>query len=177
MTSNLGARFLEKRGNMGFSAPNIEGIPSKVEEQVRSEVKRAFNPEFLNRLDEVILFTSLTDEDLIKIMDLLVDQVNLNLVAKQIKIHLTTDASKYILEKTCADRNYGARPLRRALQKYVEDPLSEALIQGSLPRPSELEVYLGDTGIYYRVIQPEAEQLVGAESSGSPAPGVPLYTF
>src|SRR5256714_12820266 len=81
MTSNLGARFLEKRGNMGFQAPNIDGIPSKVEEQVRSEVKRAFNPEFLNRLDEVILFTSLTDEDLIRIMELLVDSVNVNLVA------------------------------------------------------------------------------------------------
>ena len=98
-------------------------------------------------------------------------------MAKQIKIHLTSEASRYILEKTCADRNYGARPLRRALQKYVEDPLSEALIQGSLPRPSELEVYLGDTGIYYRVIQPEAEQLVGAESSPAPAAGTPLYTF
>ena len=70
------------------------------------------------------------------------------------------------------------RPLRRALQKYVEDPLSEALIQGSLPRPSELEVYLGDTGIYYRVIQPEAaEQLVGAETVTAVAPGIPLYTF
>ena len=60
---------------------------------------------------------------------------------------------------------------------YLEDPLSEALIQGSLPRPSELEVYLGDTGINYRVIQPEAEQLVGAESSTNPTPGVPLYTL
>src|SRR5205809_208300 len=168
MTSNLGARFLEKRGNMGFQAPNIDGIPSKVEEQVRAEVKRAFNPEFLNRLDEVILFTSLTDEDLIKIMDLLVDQVNLNLVAKQIKIHLTTEASKYILEKTCADRNYGARPLRRALQKYVEDPLSEALIQGSLPRPSELEVYLGDTGIYYRQVGQVGGEVAAAVPAGLP---------
>src|SRR5437762_9426215 len=137
---------------MGFQAPNVEGIPSKVEEQVRSEVKKAFNPEFLNRLDEVILFTSLTDEDLLQIMDLLVDQVNVNLVAKQIKIRLTSDAAKYILEKTCTDRSYGARPLRRALQKYIEDPLSEALIQGNLPRPAELEIYLGDTGIYYRQI-------------------------
>ena len=130
MTSNLGARFLEKRGHLGFSAPATEGIPAKVEDQVRGEVKRAFNPEFLNRLDEVILFTSLTDDDLIKIMDLLVEQINRNLVAKQIKIRLTTDAAKYILEKTCGDRSYGARPLRRALQKYIEDPLSEALIQG-----------------------------------------------
>ena len=117
---------------------------------VRGEVKKAFNPEFLNRLDEIILFTSLTDDDLIKIIDLLVEQINGNLVAKQIKIRLTPDAAKYILEKTCGDRSYGARPLRRALQKYIEDPLSEALIQGTLPRPSELEVYLGDTGIYYR---------------------------
>src|SRR5258707_14022589 len=119
---------------------------------VRSEVKRAFNPEFLNRLDEVILFTSLTDEDLIQIMDLLVDQVNLNLVAKQIKIHLTTEASKYILEKTCADRNYGARPLRRALQKYVEDPLSEALIQGGIQRPATLQIYVAGEGLAFRPV-------------------------
>src|ERR1700747_438543 len=152
MTSNLGARFLEKRGNMGFQAPNIDGIPSKVEEQVRSEVKRAFNPEFLNRLDEVILFTSLTDDDLIKIMALLVEQVNGNLVAKQIKIHLTTEASKYILEKTCADRNYGARPLRRALQKYVEDPLSEALIQGGITRPATLQIYVAGEGLAFRPV-------------------------
>ncbi len=66
MTSNLGARFLEKRGHLGFSAPQGEGISSKVEDMVRSEVKKAFNPEFLNRLDEVILFTSLTDDDLIE---------------------------------------------------------------------------------------------------------------
>src|SRR5204862_471303 len=177
MTSNLGARFLDKRGQIGFSMPTT-GIPQKVEEQVMSEVKRAFNPEFLNRLDEVILFTSLTDEDLIKIIDLLVEQVNVNLVAKQIKIHLTSEASRYILEKTCADRNYGARPLRRALQKYVEDPLSEALIQGSLPRPSALAVYRGDTAIYYRQArQPaRAEQRVCADSSATPTPGAPRYT-
>src|ERR1700752_3024608 len=81
MTSNLGARFLEKRGHLGFSAPMGEGIPSTIEDMVRSEVKKAFNPEFLNRLDEVILFTSLTDEDLIQIITLLVEQVNVNLVA------------------------------------------------------------------------------------------------
>ena len=133
---------------------------------VRAEVKKAFNPEFLNRLDEVILFTSLTDDDLIQIIDLMVDQINGNLVAKQVKIRLTPDAAKYILEKTCGDRSYGARPLRRALQKYIEDPLSEALIQGTLPRPSELEVYLGDTGIYYR-------QLSGRRGSRGVTAGAP----
>ena len=131
---------------------------------------------------KVRILMSLTDDDLIRIMDLLVDQVNVNLVAKQIKIHLTSEASRYILEKTCADRNYGARPLRRALQKYVEDPLSEAVIQGSLPRPSELEIYLGDSGIYCRPISGEpVEQPVGAGVGAGVAidkpSGTPLYMF
>ncbi len=139
-----------------------------------AEVKRAFNPEFLNRLDEVILFTSLLDEDLLKIIDLLVDQINQNLVAKQISVRLADDAKKYILEKTCADRSYGARPLRRALQKYIEDPMAELVIQGTLPRPAELEVYLGDTGIFCRMIKEREEVAVGAAEV--PA-GMALYMF
>ena len=120
-------------------------------------------------------------------MHLLADQINMNLVAKQIKIRLNEDAAKYILEKTCTDRSYGARPLRRALQKYIEDPLSEALIQGSLPRPAEFEVYLGEGGIYCRQLQPVGEpepQPVAAgegapvaEEAAPPAPGIPLYMF
>jgi ATP-dependent Clp protease ATP-binding subunit ClpC len=129
------------------------------------------------------LFTSLSDEDLLKITHLLTDQINLNLVSKQLKIRLNDDAAKYILEKTCTDRSYGARPLRRALQKYIEDPLSEALIQGSLPRPAELEVYLGEDGIYCRQL---VEQPVGVAEGSAPddAPGeevsaarTPLYMF
>jgi len=103
-------------------------------------------------------------------------QINENLVAKEIKIRLTRDAAQYVLEKTCTDRSYGARPLRRALQKFIEDPLSEALIQGALPRPSELEFYLGEAGIYYR---PVAEAMVGAEgdTAAEPVPGTALHTF
>jgi ATP-dependent Clp protease ATP-binding subunit ClpC len=182
MTSNLGARFLDKRGQIGFSVSEPgANIPQKIEDMVMSEVKRAFNPEFLNRLDEVILFTSLTDEDLMRIVELLVEQVNLNLVAKQIKIRLEPAAAKYILDKTCGDRSYGARPLRRALQKYIEDPLSEALIQGTLPRPAELEVYLGENGLYCRQLAGELEpQPVTAGGEPDLAPtssGTPLYLF
>jgi ATP-dependent Clp protease ATP-binding subunit ClpC len=178
MTSNLGARFLDKRSPMGFSAPGT-GVPAKVEDQVMSEVKKAFNPEFLNRLDETILFTSLTDEDLLKIMHLLADQINKNLVAKQIKLRLNDDAAKYIIDKTLTDRSYGARPLRRALQKYIEDPLSEALIQGSLPRPSELEIYLGEGGIYVRQLQEEPVGVAegGVAEAPLPLPGTALYLF
>jgi len=175
MTSNLGARFLDKKGQLGFHTQEASGIPQKVEEMVQGEVKRAFNPEFLNRLDEVILFTSLTDEDLVKIIDLMVGQLNANLVAKGIKVRLHEDASKYILEKTCGDRSYGARPLRRALQKYVEDPLSEALIQGAIRENAEYEVYLGDTGIFCRQLSPEGDvATVGAGAGPQP---ISLYPF
>jgi ATP-dependent Clp protease ATP-binding subunit ClpC len=178
MTSNLGARFLDKKGHLGFSAQASTGIPEKVEEMVNAEVKRNFNPEFLNRLDEVILFTSLTDDDLIRIIDLLVGQVNTNLVAKQIKIRLTPDASRYILEKTLSDRSYGARPLRRALQKYIEDPLSEALIQGALQRPAEYEVFLSETGIFCRLVSAEGEPApVGAGAEAAAPESISLYPF
>ena len=85
-----------------------------------------------------------------KIIELLVNQINESLIAKKIKISLTPDAKRWILIKTCQDRSYGARPLRRALQRYVEDPLSEALIQGDIEPGSEIEVYEVDKGLYYR---------------------------
>jgi ATP-dependent Clp protease ATP-binding subunit ClpC len=90
---------------------------------------------------------------------------------------LTDEAARYVLEKN-SDRAYGARPLRRALQKYIEDPLSEALIQGTLPRPAELEVYLGDSGIYCRQVGKEGEEDAATVGAGAPSePGTPLYIF
>jgi ATP-dependent Clp protease ATP-binding subunit ClpC len=123
---------------------------------VKSEVKRTFNPEFLNRLDEVIVFQALSDGDLIQILELLVQQLNLNLMQKAITISVSEDAKKWILEKTVTDRTYGARPLRRALQRYVEDPLSEALIAGHInDRPAFLEVYLENNQLFYRPVGQE----------------------
>ena len=122
MTSNIGARHLQKRQGLGFQSNLEDTIAEKVEDLVRNEVKRTFNPEFLNRLDEVIIFQALTDNDLIQIMELLVQQLNANLAQKAITISVMEDAKKWILERTLVDRTYGARPLRRALQKYVEDP-------------------------------------------------------
>jgi ATP-dependent Clp protease ATP-binding subunit ClpC len=160
MTSNIGARFLAKRSKLGFQPPAAEAVAGEGEEMVRAEVKRVFNPEFLNRLDEVIVFNALSDEDLIQIIELMVGQMNQSLAHKQISINLTPEAEKWILEKTCLDRSYGARPLRRALQRYLEDPLSEALIQGLIPRPAFLEVFLDNDGLYYRPV----------DSTGEPTP-------
>jgi ATP-dependent Clp protease ATP-binding subunit ClpC len=123
MTSNIGARHLQKRTGMGFQAEET-GVSSKVEDLVKNEVKRTFNPEFLNRLDEVIIFNALTEQDLIQIVELMVQQLNQNLAQRHITITVTEEAKKWILDKTLTDRSYGARPLRRALQKYIEDPLS-----------------------------------------------------
>src|SRR2546429_8539793 len=97
-----------------------------MEDMVMNEVKRAFNPEFLNRLDEVIIFNPLGDEDLLRIIDLLVGRLNDTLIHRQVQIVVSPEARQWVLEKKCADRRYGARPPRRALQKDVEDPPSQA---------------------------------------------------
>jgi ATP-dependent Clp protease ATP-binding subunit ClpC len=152
MTSNLGARHLQKRSTLGFQAAAEDAGTKSVDDMVLSEVKRVFNPEFLNRLDEIILFNPLGDEDLLRIIDLLVGQINDTLIHRQVQIVLTPEARQWVLEKTCGDRSYGARPLRRALQKYIEDPLSEALIQGGLQRPATLEVYVSTDGLGFRPV-------------------------
>ena len=153
MTSNIGAKHLQKREGLGFQSNKEDMVLDKMEELVKGEVKRTFNPEFLNRLDEVIIFQALNDADLIQIVELMVQQLNANLAQKSITISVTEEAKKWILDKTLVDRSYGARPLRRALQRYVEDPLSEAMIAGQITaRPAFLEVYLEADQLFYRPI-------------------------
>ena len=156
MTSNIGARHLQKREGLGFQSSKEDMISGKVEDLVKGEVKRTFNPEFLNRLDEVILFTALNENDLIQILELMVTQLNQNLAQKSITVTVTDEAKKWILNQTLSDRSYGARPLRRALQKYIEDPLSEALIQGTITmRPAFIEVFLDGNKLFYRPVDSE----------------------
>jgi len=132
MTSNIGARFIQKKASLGFQASDAGTIDKNVTEMVLGEVKRTFNPEFINRIDEIIVFEALGDDDLRQIMALLLEQLNANLTDRRIKIALTPEVVDWIIEVTCKDRSYGARPLRRAIQRYVEDPLSEELIRGNL---------------------------------------------
>ena len=131
MTSNIGARFIQKKGALGFQA-NVDASREKMEEMVMSSVRQTFNPEFINRLDEIIIFDELVDKELLEVVQLQVDQMNRTMSRHGFEVRLSEEAKRWIVDKTCADHSYGARPLRRALQKHVEDPLSEALIQGQL---------------------------------------------
>src|SRR5438270_13259068 len=90
------------------------------EEGVMQAVKQTFNPEFINRLDEIIVFQPLTDVDLFEIVGLLIAQLNRTLIRRKLQVQMTEEARRWVVEKTCSDRTYGARPLRRALQKHVE---------------------------------------------------------
>ncbi len=159
MTSNIGARFLERRANLGFQSANEGATNKKLEDLVLSEVKKLFNPEFLNRLDDIIVFNALTDDDLRRIIELMVNQMNETLKQKDLTLTLDPAATAWIFQRTCGDRSYGARPLRRALQKFIEDPLSEALIQGDIRPPAVLEVVVQNNELSFRQV---SDKLVAA---------------
>ncbi len=155
MTSNIGARFIQKKATMGFQGTS-DASREKMEEMVMSSVRQTFNPEFINRLDEIIIFDELLNHELLDVIQLQVEQINKTMLRHGFEVRLTDEAKKWIVEKTCADRSYGARPLRRALQKYVEDPLSEALIQGQLGDVSLIEMFLDGDDLNYRPVGVEA---------------------
>jgi len=141
MTSNLGARYIQKKGSMGFKSEDRKLTFNRMKELVLSEVKKTFNPEFLNRLDEVIVFQSLSDGDLVNIIKLMIEEINCYLLENNLSLELTDETYKWLIDKTCQDRSYGARPLRRAIQKYIEDTLAEEMIRGNLKGIGVIEVY------------------------------------
>ena len=159
MTSNIGARFLERRANLGFQSAGEATTNKKLEDLVLSEVRKLFNPEFLNRLDDIIVFNALTDDDLRRIIELMVKQMNQTLSQKDLTLTLDPEATAWIFKRTCGDRSYGARPLRRALQKFIEDPLSEALIQGDIRPPAVLEFVVHNDELSFRQV---SDKLVAA---------------
>jgi ATP-dependent Clp protease ATP-binding subunit ClpC len=159
MTSNIGARFIQKRATLGFQSEGGDQ-QKNITDMVLGEVKRTFNPEFINRIDELIVFDALADDDLRRILSLLIGHLNVNLADRRMFVRLTPEAMSWIIEVTCKDRSYGARPLRRAIQRHVEDPLAEELIRGRL-MAGEIEVYLDGAVLAYRAVGEPGEP-VGA---------------
>ena len=140
MTSNIGARDIAQTTTMGFSASGASGLSDKeITSRVTSELKKLFRPEFLNRVDEIVVFKSLTGEQLRGIVELMVSDLRDRLIANGMSIDLT-DAARDLVAKRGTDPIYGARPLRRAIQTLIEDPLSEELLEGKWQRGDIIEV-------------------------------------
>jgi ATP-dependent Clp protease ATP-binding subunit ClpC len=129
MTSNLGTRFLTTKGHMGFREKSSEGDQKSAEAMIHQELKKEFSPEFINRIDDIIIFNPLTQIELREICRLLVDDVNLALVPKGVQIAIDDSVIDWLLRRAEEESNSGARPLRRAIQRYIEDELSEFLIR------------------------------------------------
>jgi ATP-dependent Clp protease ATP-binding subunit ClpC len=131
MTSNVGAETIKKNTSLGFGPVNDEGNYDRMKEKIMDEARRAFRPEFLNRLDDVIVFRSLSKPDLIEILDLEVEKVMDRLKHKNVRIELDAKAKDFLVEKGY-DPQYGARPMRRAVERHLEDPLAEEILKGHL---------------------------------------------
>ncbi|MGH7423203.1 MAG: AAA family ATPase, partial [Candidatus Methylomirabilales bacterium] len=142
MTSNIGARQITMHAPMGFTTGGQEQSYAKMKETVLAELKKTFNPEFMNRIDEVIVFHPLAKEHMRKIVDLMLQRVQTQLDEKRITLMMSDDAKEFIIDKGY-DPQFGARPLRRAIQRYVEDLLAEELLRGGLTAGSTVRVKAG----------------------------------
>lgn len=151
MTSNIGARFIQKRAALGFQA-STDSNWEKIQDNVLSAVRQLFSPEFLNRLDEIIVFDALSEQNLLEIVDLQINQMNKTLEERGLQIYLTEEAKKWLVKETCEDRNYGARPLRRALQRHVEDLLADAVLNGEFKLPAVIEVFERDQKLNFHAV-------------------------
>ena len=139
MTSNLGTRFLTTKGHMGFREKTAEGDQKSAEQLIHQELKKEFSPEFINRIDDIIIFNPLTKTELRQICQLLVDDVNIALIHRNVQIAVDEMVIDWLLKKAEEEANSGARPLRRAIQRYIEDELSEFMIRHKDNVPERLD--------------------------------------
>ena len=135
----MGAETIKKQGTIGFSMPQEEADYERMKESILDEAKKAFRPEFLNRLDDVVVFRSLTKTDLIQILDLETSKVLERLRNKNLELSLDESAKDFLVEKGY-DPAYGARPMRRAVERYLEDPLAEEILRSHIKEGDHVEV-------------------------------------
>jgi ATP-dependent Clp protease ATP-binding subunit ClpC len=165
MTSNLGTEYVNKSGTLGFLGSEAEGDKGN-REKIEKALKNAFRPEFLNRIDEIILFSSLTKEDMLEIVDLQMEDIQKRLSEHGLKVELTEEARKWMADKGY-DPAFGARPLKRALQKYVESPLSISLLSGEFSQGDTVLVDIEDDEVTFEKKESvELSELDTAEVSG-----------
>ena len=143
MTSNIGARAVDKGATLGFQKAGEEGQHKRMKESITTELRNTFNPEFLNRIDEVVIFHSLTREHLIKIVDMLIEEVNQRLLISGMHMEVADDVKEWLINEGF-EPHYGARPMRRVIQRHIEDPLSEEIIRGRFKEIKSIKVVLRD---------------------------------
>jgi ATP-dependent Clp protease ATP-binding subunit ClpC len=164
LTSNVGADLIKRNSTLGFSPINDENSYDKMKEKIMDEAKRVFKPEFLNRLDDVIVFRSLTKPDLLEILEMEVAKVIERLKGKQIHLALDQPAKDFLVEKGY-DPTYGARPMRRAVERFLEDPLAEEILKGSLHPNEPIAVTVGEGKLVFNQNTPAAPAKPEALSS------------
>jgi len=145
MTSNLGAREISKGGSLGFHDGERQTSYDVMQTKVRDEIERAFNPEFLNRVDETIVFHTLDREEIGQIVYILMKEIDERLAEEDLTLSLSEAATSFLVEKGY-DEKFGARPLRRAIQRYVEDPLSEKILTAEFSSGDEIVVDVNEDG-------------------------------
>jgi ATP-dependent Clp protease ATP-binding subunit ClpC len=163
MTSNVGAEMLRKQTTMGFAAtkPIGEHEYDDMRDRLLEEAKKTFKPEFINRLDDIIVFHQLTKMDLMKIVDLEVDKVLVRVKAKEVHVELEASAKEFLIEKGY-DPTYGARPMRRAVERYLEDPFAEELLRGNVKARDTVHVSNVEGKLVFRVAEPHGSQTASA---------------
>ena len=143
MTSNIGAELIKNQAGFGFQKRSEDNDYEKMKELLKKEVERYFRPEFINRLDDLIVFRSLSREDLHSIIDLELAKVFERVDKQGLKIKINEQAKEFLIEKGY-DPDFGARPLRRAIERFVEDPLSEAILRQKFKESTVIQVIRKD---------------------------------
>jgi ATP-dependent Clp protease ATP-binding subunit ClpC len=172
MTSNLGIRDVNQAGtSLGFQpsvvdeADEVERRHKNTKEKIDEELKRMFRPEFLNRVDAIVVFKSLTTDQIRLIVDLQLQRLSKHLVEQQITIECT-DAAKDLLAKEGFDRVYGARPLRRVITNRIEDQLSEHLLRGKISRGDTVQIDVdGEDGLKFTPVKHRHKEPAGAAAA------------
>jgi len=160
MTTNAGAEAIKNESAFGFQKPDEDASYESMKERVKEQIEKVFRPEFLNRVDDVIVFRHLTNDDLKKVIDMELGKVRERLTERGLALALSDDAKKFLIKKG-SNLDFGARPLRRAIENYVEDPLSEELLRGEFQGMDTISVEVKEVG--------GKKQLTFVGSVGEPA--------
>jgi ATP-dependent Clp protease ATP-binding subunit ClpC len=163
MTSNIGADVLKNQTTLGFKKVQSDGSYQAMKEMLTKEVEKHFRPEFLNRLDDVIVFRPLTREDLTHIIHLEMKGVENRVAKKGIRIELSADALEFLIDQGY-NPDYGARPLKRAIERLIEDPLSESILRGEFLDAKEIKIRMKDKHLFFDPQTPDRkDKAVAAE--------------